>query len=127
MYINWLYQKPTEIIAQKLHWYFRIDRERRKKQIVSLLLIIGFVVGYLLFIWIFWSYIFVFNRYIGIKILFTFYFHTFCCLIGYRCSKLYPNWVSLQPFDIYYDIVNFLLFVKNTFNEKVVTPTVVLA
>jgi hypothetical protein len=127
MYLNWLYQKPTEIIVQKLHRYFRIDDKRRRKQIISLLLIIGFIVSYLQFIWIFWSAIFVFDCFVGIKILFTFYFHSFCTLLCIRSSILYTNWVSLQPFDIYYDVVNFVLLVKNKFKENVITPTVILA
>jgi hypothetical protein len=127
MYLNWLYQKPTEIIAQKLHRYFRIDDKRRRKQILSLLLIIGFILGYLQFIWIFWSSIFVLDCFIGIKIIFTFYFHTFCYLLCMRSSSLYTNWISLQPFDIYYDIVNFFLLVKHKFIEKFITPTVNLA
>lgn len=124
MYLNWLYQKPAEILLQKFHRYFRADTGRRKKQILSLLILITISFSYLLFIWVFRHHIFVFDSTIGVKIILTFYFHTFCYLCLNRIMFLYTSWVSLQPFDIYYDVVNFVLLVKSTFIERIINPTV---
>ena len=113
---------------------YRVDDKRRLKQFSFIVLVV--IVPYLLvklFFSMLWS-IFSIDRWIGVKLLLTAYTITFTYLLFYRLKTLYTtSWISLTPFDLYYDIKNFivklikfirikLILIKNILFTKVYTP-----
>lgn len=88
-----------------------------------LIAIIGFtIISLLLFIFLFRGFIFCIDALIAIKLLLCFYYATFVYTMLARCEHLYGRWVSLIPFDIYYDVVDFLKMVKDKIRDYVVIP-----
>lgn len=121
-WLHLLYFRMTEYLAQKLHRFFREDRDRRKKQLILIAIIGSNIISLLLFIYLFRGFIFCIDSLIALKLLLCFYYLSFVSMMLDRCSHLFERWISLIPFDIYYDVVNFLKMVKDKFREYVIIP-----
>lgn len=42
-----------------------------------------------------------------------------------RCGYLHPSWVSIIPFDLYYDAIRFKNYIVEQAKNKVIIPTAV--
>ena len=104
-WLHLLYVRMTEYLAQKMHRFFREDRHRRKKQLIFVAIVGSNILSLLLFIYFFRGFIFRIDALIMVKLLLAFYYATLAQMIIGRCAQLYGRWVSLIPFDIYYDVI----------------------
>ena len=104
-WLHLLYFRMIEYITQKMHRFFREDRHRRKKQLIFVAIVGSNILSLLLFIYFFRGFIFRIDALIMVKLLLAFYYATLAQMIIGRCAQLYGRWVSLIPFDIYYDVI----------------------
>lgn len=112
----------VEYLVQKMHRIFRENSHRRKKQLALVAVVASNIIGLLLFIILFRNFIFCIDALIMVKILLTFYYITFVYTLLLRCGHVYFQWLSLIPFDIYYDVVDFFKMLKQKFKDYVVIP-----
>jgi hypothetical protein len=123
-----LFFKPAEKLVQKLHRFFRVDSHRRKKQLVWVALILTFIITALfttfkLMVSVLWLE----DSLIGLKILLLLYMYGLTFIFGHRYEILQRDWVSLVPFDLYYDVVNFIKFLLNEIIKKrIIDPTTII-
>ena len=122
-WLHLLYFRMIEYITQKMHRFFREDRHRRKKQLAFVAVVSSHIIGLLLFIFFFRGFIFSIDALIVVKLLLSFYYISFIYTLVLRCGHIYFQWLSLIPFDIYYDVIDFLKMLKQRFKDYVVVPT----
>lgn len=54
-----------------------------------------------------------------------FYLASLVYLMSFRINRLYLGWIALIPFDLYYDVVRFLRYLKDEiFKKRIYDPTV---
>ena len=117
--------RPIEGIIQKMHVYFRVDRDRKKKQVQFLLIAICTVISLVFFVFkmlvgILWLE----DSLVGLRLILLIYLWGLMFIFVARWERIYPNLVSLIPFDLYYDIVNFVKYVKeDIIVKKLLTPS----
>jgi hypothetical protein len=120
-FVDWLLFKWIEKVVQLLNKFFRVDSKRKLKQFLFILLIAIPIYLYLQIWYNFWYQILKIDRFIAIKIILLVYFHFFMMLIFQRCQILkIREWVSLTPFDLYYDVVNFIKKVYHWLADKII-------
>lgn len=110
-------------MVQKIHRFFREDTQRRLKQLSIILGTISILSVYLSSILLLRDIIFCIDSLIGIKILLAIHIHCYFYLLLSRCGYLQPTWVSLIPFDLYYDAISFKDFIIEQVKNKIIVPT----
>lgn len=116
----------VEYIVQRMHMIFRENSNRRMKQLALVAVVASNIIGLLLFIFLFRIFIFCIDSFIMVKLLLCFYYVTFIYTLLLRIGHIYFQWLSLIPFDIYYDVVDFLKMLKQKFKDYVVFPAKVI-
>lgn len=123
-YLNWLVYKPVEKTIQILHRYFRVDRSRRKKQALFILIAVGSIsVILMLALRLVVGVLWLEDSLAGIRILLIIELLALLYTFNARFSHLFPSWISLIPFDLYFDLIRVLTYLRDDiWKKRVVNP-----
>lgn len=126
--------RPVEFVSQVLNRFYRVDSHRRKKQLMFVLLIVGVVISWVYYLYIMLCFILTISKWTLFLVLILVYSFIFIKLLTERLAFLYrTSWISLEPFNLYTDVRDGIIWVINSirikflqlrawYNTKVYTP-----
>ena len=124
-WMNWLAFKPVEVVIQAMTRFFRVNQNRRKKQLLILLIAVSTFSTLLYTIFkLIVAVLWLEDSFIGVRIAIIIYFWCLAFVFTQRYMHLYPTWISLIPFDLKEDVIRLVTYIcKEIIKKKMIDPT----
>ena len=123
--MNWLAFKPVEVVIQAMTRFFRVNQNRRKKQLLILLIAVSTFSTLLYSIFkLIVAVLWLEDSFIGVRIAIIIYVWCLAFVFTQRYMHLYPTWISLIPFDLKEDVIRLVTYIcKEIIKKKMIDPT----